>query len=122
MTHPVRGPWANPCEACGSLATSQPYGANRLCRLCKRLAASWCWVKIAGRVARDIEPRHEVDRPGKAYLCVLCGLWHWTSNPGPVPADALDRVGLLAALFTATGFRIHEHQANPRIAYPRDAP
>lgn len=112
--------YEDPCQACGAVATTRPYGAFLLCMPCKRLAGSWCWAKLQGLAEADVLPRHGDIGGGKTYDCTLCGYWHWTSSERVVPADMAVKIGQLEALFSATGFHINAARGWSRIRHPAD--
>lgn len=112
--------YVDPCEACGTVATTRPYGAFLLCMPCKRLAGSWCWAKFQGLAEADVRPRHGDIGGGRTYDCPLCGYWHWTSADRDPPADMAAAIDRLAALFTATGFHINAARGWSKIRQPAD--
>lgn len=96
------------CGACGQPAVSHPYGLIDLCHSCKRICGSYCWAKLQGIEHDHILPRYDrADDPGQAYLCILCGYWHWTVNPGPLPEDLKSAVWALAHYFDRVNFHIN---------------
>lgn len=106
------------CGGCGAPAQAQPYGLIDLCTSCKRLAGSWCWSKWQGIERDHITPRHD-GQPGSAYLCILCGYWHWTTAVEG-PSDSITAaVWGLSRYFEQTGFHINMARGWAKI---RDLP
>lgn len=105
------------CGACGAETDDYAYRWVHLCYPCKRVAASWCWRKLQGIEREDIFPRHGDTESGQAYLCILCGYWHWTSTEGEASASLTEAVWALSRYFERVHFHINIARGWARIRY-----
>lgn len=97
------------------------YGRARLCLRCTRAHGSYCIRKIQGIEREHILPRHGIpETTGNAYLCILCGYWHWTSNTGEVPEDLMQTIWKIARYFERISFHINIARGWAFIAYVRE--
>lgn len=52
-----------------------------------------------------------------AYLCTLCGYWHWTSNQGEPSEDTKQVIRLMTRYFETVNFHINVARGWARIRY-----
>jgi hypothetical protein len=118
---PASSWWGVRCQICGNQALARPYGAFACCMTCRTVLHAWCWSKFQGLEAEDIQLRHEsAGGPGMAYLCTLCGYWHWTSHTSEPQESLKALISLATDLMAEIGFHINVARGWGKLRHPAD--